>query len=731
MHKMLNTDSKFGTWLSLFTKGGELVENELAMLLKKLKNIWAKAAAAFLLTYISIAWLLTGSEWGLYWKYNVARILDFLFLGDNSLLSLPTQNGNRLTASTLVELYHDKYHATFWFRTPVIFLLSLAACAAVVYFIQKAFVARGKLVKDEQLRGAEVAENQDVIDAVNQMWVEYEERHNAEIADAKEKGLPEPLPLEKLQPRFTFTGIPLPPEAMQQNVLATGGMGTGKSTAIFDLADQVAAVGLNMIIYDKVGEFVEYYYRAGRDIIFCPLDSRSPGFNLFAELENDYDFENMANGFIPPSKEKSDGEIFKSAARTLLVEMLRKLKEEGETNPARATTECLWECITSPPEALEIWLAGTPAATLLGKNSSKNGGAGALENLKEACKVLQYVRSGDGSFSLKKFIREGGDRRLFLTSNQNVHEMLKPLTALALNILLAESMAGQKDPKHLKRVFFIDEFKSLGMVDMIGKAITEGRKFGNGLVFGAQGIHQFDIFDKVDSKDIRANLSTQLIMRVADEETGDRYSKLIGEAEVKVLNENHTWGADARDGGGVSSAIQNRRAVMASEIARLPNRTGYLKFPGDLPFTKVAFPYKGRKRVAIDWSPRDLRIETVREERRANAEARRNGKVMAEEDIAIPTVASETARTAVVEEVDGQELFDTVVGIFKEAAAKQETGSAPSPEVVETAPEAVVEAAVVAETPVGQAEASPEAPASDDSVTSAEAALQAALASIR
>ena len=408
---------------------------------------------------------------------------------------------------------------------------------------------------------------------------------------AKSEKFGQPMPH-----KYFLAGVPLPPKMAQRNILCTGGQGSGKSVAIFDLADQVAAAGRTMIIYDKVGGYARNYYRDGTDVIFNPFDARFPGWNLFNEIEMVYEFDQIASYLIPPDA-KSDGgtsDYFKGAARTVLACVMQKLWEENNR-----TNEALCKAIfETGQEDLYEWLKGTPAESLLNPESKGTGGGGVLTTLTEAVKVLRYVPSG--TFSLKKFIREGGDRRIVITSKEEVHEILKPLTAMAMNILYTTAMSGVE--VHVDKTWFIiDEARSMGALPVFPTASTEARKFGVVTVIGVQNVSQLEsMFGKDEAVTILSNLGTQLLLRVADEATAERYSKAIGAGEYMEKSSSISWGAaSSKDGSGIADARKERRAVLASEIMLLKDCTGYLKLAGSFNIAFIEYGYRDRAEIAL------------------------------------------------------------------------------------------------------------------------------------
>jgi Type IV secretion-system coupling protein DNA-binding domain len=573
-----------------FARGGDILAHKLNLVIKNVSAIGGPSLLAGVAGYVSSAWVMAGQDWSLYWKFNVARFVP------SSLDHMRMFSMSGYAPSDLVSTFSGAYHSAFWFTS----FIAAAAGGAAAFFagwsLYKRFMNQNAIFKDEFLRGAKIQSQEELIAQSEVMWSD-------EKAKSEKSGQDMPI-------KFFLAGVPLPPKMAQRNILCTGGMGSGKSVAIFDLADQVAQSGRTMIIYDKVTEFARYYYREGIDVIFNPFDSRFPGWNIFNEINKEYEFDQMA-AYLIPSDEKGGGtgDYFKSTARTVLSCILRKLWEEGNRNN-EALCNAIFE---TGQEDLYIWLKGTAAESLLNPDSKGTGGGGVLTTLTDAVKVLSYVPSGD--FSLKNFIREGGDRRLLITSKEEVHPILQPLTAMAMTVLYTTVMSGREVPLD-KYWFFIDEFYSLGKLPVFKVAVTEARKYGAVAVIGAQNVTQFEqMFGKEDALTIMSNLQNQLLLRVSDETTAERYSKLIGTGEFNEQSEGLSWGAaTSKDGASVNIARKEKRAVLASEIMNLPDRTGFMKLAGDFSVARVYYEWKPRavNAGAQGWLEReDLTLTTT------------------------------------------------------------------------------------------------------------------------
>ena len=83
--------------------------------------------------------------------------------------------------------------------------------------------------------------------------------------------------------------------------------------------------------------------------------------------------------------------------------------------------------------------------------------------------------------------------------------------------------------------------------------------------------------------------SSQLILRATDPETADWGSRLLGDQQLSRRVKSEGFGAGGSHSG-ESEQISIERVVLASEIAGLADRCGFLKLAGDFPIARVEIP---------------------------------------------------------------------------------------------------------------------------------------------
>ena len=119
---------------------------------------------------------------------------------------------------------------------------------------------------------------------------------------------PGPLPL-------TVAGIAMPFEDEIKHMKLLGATGTGKSTVIWEVVHGALVRGDRAVIADPDGGYLSRFYDPKRgDVILNPFDKRSAKWDLFAELRNAYDVDELAQAFIP---DRGSDPTWTNLARTL------------------------------------------------------------------------------------------------------------------------------------------------------------------------------------------------------------------------------------------------------------------------------------------------------------------------------------------------------------------------------------------------------------------------------
>ena len=402
--------------------------------------------------------------------------------------------------------------------------------------------------------------------------------------------------------QIAFAGELLPREAEVKHIVALGTTGTGKSTAGYTLIRTAIDRGDRMVIADPGGDALSRFWQRD-DVILNPFDARSVKWDMFAEIEEWTDYDRMAEALLPLSG-SAEGDEWVGEGRTLLSCLIRSYHGLG----AGTSDDFAKVLLTGGNDLWAELCEGTEAAVLFEDGNERMRGS-VVNKLKPATKLLNAIANSEGRpFSVRQWVREGRGR-LWLPYRINQLAALKSAIGTWFSVAILETLSLPEDRE--RRIWFMaDELDVLGTVPDLDKGLTNGRRFGACFVLGFQSIAQLEKnYGRHLSRAIIENCSTKLILRCEVSEQGgtaEFASRLIGDREV--LREEHS--ESYSHSGGASESTNTRqateRALLASEITQLPDRSGYLKIGGEDRWQKVEFPFNTFEAVTDTVKPAQL-----------------------------------------------------------------------------------------------------------------------------
>src|SRR5271156_6486417 len=203
---------------------------------------------------------------------------------------------------------------------------------------------------------------------------------------------------------------------------------------------------------------------------------------------------------------------------------------------------------------------------------------------------LEYIARQKGTgFSIRSWVAD--DRRgvLFMPYSAGQIAALRSTISAWMRLAIFEAMdprepaVQERAGTHRRLWYVVDELDALGQIDGLKDALARLRKFGGRCVLGFQSIAQVSsTYGQGEAHTIVENCGNTLILRCSASEGGGtaRFaSQLIGEREVlrTTVSRNRRYsemlGSVSR-----SEHFSVESAVLASEIERLPDLHGYLKY---------------------------------------------------------------------------------------------------------------------------------------------------------
>lgn len=438
-------------------------------------------------------------------------------------------------------------------------------------------------------------------------------------------------------------GHAVPSQDETKHFKIIGTTGTGKSTAIAGLIAPALARHDRLVIADPDGGYLRRYYDASRgDVILNPFDARSVRWDMFAEIRQPYDAEQLARALLPDPE--SGDATWCGYGRTLLTALIRQSHGAGMRDVGE-----LFRLISMAPVAeLRALVNGTPAQPFLEEHNVRMFDSIRSVASSSIASLEHIALQGGRDFSIRNWISaravpEGGSaggQILFIPYRADQIAALRTTVSAWMRLAIFETMAGEEGDRRLW--FVVDELDALGKIDGLKDALARMRKFGGRCVLGFQSVAQVaSTYGAGDAHTLVENCGTTLILRCSASEGGGtaRFaSSLIGQREVLRATYARSRRADELLGSVTRSEHHSiEPAVLDSEIEQLPDLAGYLKFASAARWQAVdlrsSLELPGKRACAPAFVPAPA---PVRPARRPGASAGRRR----------PSVARSKSRTA-------------------------------------------------------------------------------------
>ena len=404
----------------------------------------------------------------------------------------------------------------------------------------------------------------------------------------------------RLRP-YSIAGIPYPERTETQHTIVSGTTGSGKTVLIADLVSQIRARGERCVIYDKMGSYTRSFFDPAGDVLMNPLDARAPRWSPFLEARNPRDFDMMAAALIPQQKDTVDP-FWVTAARQLFSNGAGVFWKQGVTENKVLVDHLLKTDLTALAKAME----GTVAQSIVDPENPKTA-LSVRAMLTAHLGALEFLPDEGKPFSIRDWIgKEDKDGFLFLTSRGDQHASLRGLISTWLEIAVNAMVTLAQDDG--RRIWVIlDELPTLHQVPSLQPGLAESRQFGGCFVLGVQVAAALrDLYGRNGAETISGLCGTRVVLAAPDRDTAQWSADSLGRSEVEEVAEGYSYGANTiRDGVSLTPKRELRALALPSEIMRLPNLEGYLKFPGPFPVASIRLKYVARGEAAARFVPRE------------------------------------------------------------------------------------------------------------------------------
>ena len=371
--------------------------------------------------------------------------------------------------------------------------------------------------------------------------------------------------------------VPIPPECEPKHFLISGSTGTGKSQAITAMILGVFGRAGSALIVDSGGG---YYSRLtdGDYLLLNPFDRRTVDWNPFAEIRADYDCDRIAQSVIPAGTDE-----WSHYAQSFLSSVMLTLWRGGNRNLGELLD---WLTNAAPSDLREL-LQGTPGAAVVAEGNERM--LGSVRSIVSTYVAPWTHLRPDGDFSIRDWVQRVADPDddqtgpLFIVYRDDQLAQLRRMVATWIDLAVVEGLSLPEDSNR-QLWFVMDELDSLGRVASLDVAMSKLRKYGGRCVLGIQTISQLrETYGRERAQTICANAANKLILRSGDNETGEYFSRELGEQDVEESRTSQTVspGLGGKSKSHTTATHRERRsAVLASELGNLPDLTGYLSLAG-------------------------------------------------------------------------------------------------------------------------------------------------------
>lgn len=391
-------------------------------------------------------------------------------------------------------------------------------------------------------------------------------------------------------------------EMLSKHLLFMGGIGTGKTTAMYHIVSQLRETMTEndvMLIFDSKGDFYKKFHRP-HDVVISNDRSASDGisanyWNLFSELDDeehlDEDLNEISHALFYEKVKSSRQPFFPLSAKDLFKAVLYYFKKSGGVDPNNDELRRFFDFYSAT--TIKEYLSAYPE--LGGALSSIDGESDQTQGtFTELQQVVQEILAGnfrkDGTLSIRKLIRNKGARVIFIEYDLAYGNMLAPIYRLLFDLALKEALSRQEfeagEPGHANVFLIADEFRLLPFLQHIDNAVNFGRSLGIKMVIGIQNVEQiYDGYGAERARSILSGFSTKICFRLNDGVSRHYFQDVLGKnrkIESYLSTRQHV---------GLSEKVYQANVVEDWDITTLDRGEAIVSLPEHPPFFFKFDPY--------------------------------------------------------------------------------------------------------------------------------------------
>jgi len=372
--------------------------------------------------------------------------------------------------------------------------------------------------------------------------------------------------------------IDIPQKFEYTHFCILGKSGSGKTSLINPVVEQIRERGDRMIIHDYKGDFTKNFCKVGKDLIFNPTTpDRCVKWSVFNDINSKEDMRALAHSLIPAPFVGEDA-FWKNASRDILTGCLMSLFEGG-----KKSNKDIYELVTSHnatiEEALRSSVSARKYAYAFDPSNQKTLNS-LMSVFRTYTSCFEYLADIDGDFSVREWVKNSS-KNIFVQNRENIKEAISPALTLFIDTISRELLSH--NDRTDKTIFVLDEFGRLNKMSSVLDLLTNGRSKGASVYILAQEFAQIEAkYGKEGRKTIVNACSNQIYFGINDAESAKEISAQIGQEEKTQEDESihHKTQIEDMEGLNVRRHQSVKSVVLPSEILNLKEREFYIKLNG-------------------------------------------------------------------------------------------------------------------------------------------------------
>lgn len=383
--------------------------------------------------------------------------------------------------------------------------------------------------------------------------------------------------------------VPFDETLLSKHVLLLGGIGTGKTNALFQMVCQLKANMRPddiMVIFDTKGDFYKEFYMNG-DVVISNDSTATDYWNVFKEIQEEEKQEEIileiSKAFFEEKIKNTNQPFFPSAAKDIFSAILLCFFRSGEKNKLNnqaladflhsATGEELRALLDQYPD-----LKGMKSYIFDDRSPQTQGVLAELQQFSRELFIGNFKKKG--SLGIQELIQKKGGKTVFIEYDLGIGNLLTPIYSLLYDLAIKKALSRNEGENRGNVYFVADEFRLLPNLKHIADAVNFGRSLGVKFMIGIQNVEQiYEVYGKENARSIMSGFSTNISFRVNDAKSRDYVQGLYGKNRKKEVF------MSAIRGKGITEQITDGNVVEDWDISRLRIGEAVIGLPGTAPFT--------------------------------------------------------------------------------------------------------------------------------------------------